>query len=70
MKRADVEKVCHHRVDHRDLMRAPQYGGCVIQPGAWRGHAHYGYCLQEGCTMKNEGGKLKIGFYDIALKIC
>ena len=69
MKRADAEKVCHHRVDRRGLVHATQYGGNVTQPRVWCGHAHCRDCHQECRLVKNKGGKLKVRVGDLALRM-
>ena len=69
MKRADVEKVRHSWVGFRVLARAPRYGGGIIRPVAWRGHARCGELPLEGCLAKNKGGEIKVGVCDLALQV-
>ena len=60
MKRADAKGVRNHRVDRGGLARDTLYVGSVVQPGAWRSHAHFWGCHTKSCLIKNEGGKLKV----------
>ena len=70
VKRAYVDKVCYHRFDYYSIKHAPQEGGPVIQPGAWRSNVCCRYCRHEGGLVKNEGGELKVGVCDSSLEIC
>ena len=55
-----MEEVQNHQVNHQGLVRALGDGGSIVRPGAWRGHASFRNCRQEGGLMENKGSELKV----------
>ena len=69
VKRPDAEEFRNHQVGGQCLPYAPENRRCVIQSLAGRSHFCLRICVQEGSLVENEGGKLKVRFFQGPLSI-